>query len=52
MVIDACDRFAERTAAWIMKAKMSKTDVAVRLKLFDEEHVVRIGEAAKKLRHS
>lgn len=50
MVIDACDTFAERTARWMLSGKIDKAEIITRLKLFDDDHVARIGNKVRELK--
>lgn len=50
MVIDACDRFARRTALWIMRSGMGRDEAADRLRMFTPEHLRRITAQAKEIK--
>lgn len=50
MLVDAERRFAARTAAWIMKAKLPKEEVVVRISMFQQHHIKIIGEEATRIR--
>ena len=50
MLIEARDRFAERTAIWLRNSRMTKEQVVERLKLFSDDHISLVGEKAKMLK--
>lgn len=50
MVIDGCDKFAKRTALWIMQSGMSKDEAVERLRMFQPEHLRRITAQAKAIK--
>lgn len=50
MVIDATERFARRTAQWLLTSGMTRPVLEERLKLFSEDHVKLIGEQIREIR--
>lgn len=50
MLVEAQRRFAARTAAWIMKAKLPKEEVVTRISMFEKAHIQMIGEEATRIR--
>lgn len=50
MVIDAAQRFAKRTANWMLKSGMPGKKLEERLAMFEESHIRLIGEQARKVR--
>ena len=50
VVIDATEKFALRTASWMLKQRYTKEQATERLQVFSKEHIQRIGAAARKLR--
>ena len=56
MLVDAADRFAKRTAKFLVgysrKGWLTKQEVAQRLTLFDDEHTKKIGEHAKQIKRT
>lgn len=54
MLIDATERFAKRTAKFLIEAsrkgQLTKQDVANRLTLFTDDHAKKIGEEAKQIK--
>lgn len=50
ILVDATEKFAHRTADFLLKSDLSRGEKAARLKLFSDDHVKRIGDAAKKIK--
>lgn len=50
MLINASQRFARRTAVWMLKSGMSSKTLEGRLKVFSEDHVRMIGDQVRDIR--
>ena len=50
VVVDGCERFATRTAKWMLAGKIGKDEALERLQLFPKEHITLIGKMARKLK--
>ncbi len=49
MLVDARERFADRTAKWIMASGLPKKDIAARLTKWPLDYVNMVNNAARKL---
>lgn len=47
MIIDATDKFATATASFLLKSDLTRVEKTERLKLFHDDHVKKIGQAAR-----
>lgn len=55
MLVDARERFAERTARWILGSKLTRVDIASRLTIWatvDPDYIQMINEAARVIKNS
>lgn len=55
MLIDARQRFAHRTARWILGSGLNRVEIATRLNIWSErdpEYITMINEEARKIKNS
>lgn len=51
MLVEAKQRFANRMAAWLLRSKLDKTEIAIRLRLFSDDFVRLVDDEAKRIKN-